>query len=62
MRNLLKTILISVGTYCLLTIPHFIYMYSWGKYGIQYSTEAILAIATISSILSVPISNLKMFK
>jgi ABC-type multidrug transport system permease subunit len=62
MKDLFKTILISVGTYCLLTLPHFIYMYTWGNHGIQYSFEVLIAIATLSSILSVPISKSKFFK
>ncbi len=61
MNNILKTILIGVGLYCLLTLPHFIYMYTWGEHGIKYSFEVILLIATVSSILSVPISKMKMF-
>ena len=62
MKNLLKTILISVSLYCLLTLPHFIYMYSNGTNGIEYSLEVVILIATISSILSVPISKSKMFE
>ncbi len=61
MKNLFKSILISVVLYCLLTLPHFIYMYTVGKYGAEYSFEAILAIATISSILSIPISKMNIF-
>jgi hypothetical protein len=62
MNNPFKNILISVALYCLLTLPHFIYMYSWGKYGIDYPFELIIAIAAISGILSGPISKSKMFQ
>lgn len=61
MKNLLKTILISVSLYCLLTLPHFIYMYSNGTNGIEYSLEILLIVGTISSILSVPISKIDIF-
>ncbi len=61
MKNLLKTILIGVSLYCLLTLPHFIYVYTWGEHGIQYSFEAIILIATVTSILSVPISKMDIF-
>ena len=59
MKNLLRTILLSITIYCLLTIPHFIFMYTCGKNGIEYSNEVIAMVATLSSILSVYIINIK---
>jgi hypothetical protein len=59
MKNLLRSILLSITIYCLLTIPHFIFMYTWGKNGIEYSNEVIAMLATLSSILSVYIINIK---
>lgn len=61
MKNLLKTILIGVSLYCLFTLPHFIYMYTWGEHGIKYSLELIIVVGTISSILSGPISKMDIF-
>ena len=61
MKNLLKTILIGVSLYCLLTLPHFIYMYTWGENGIKYSLEVLILIASTTSIISVPISKMDIF-
>ena len=61
MKNLLKTILIGVSLYCLFTLPHFIYMYTWGEHGIKYSLEVLILIASTTSIISVPISKMDIF-
>jgi len=61
MEKFFKSILFSVGLYCLLTIPHFIFMYTFGSSGIQYSTEAIIFIGLISGFFGPSLSKLKIF-
>jgi preprotein translocase subunit SecF len=56
MDNFLKSIATSLVLYILLTIPHLICMFTWGKYGIDYGFEVMMLIGFISGILGPSIS------
>lgn len=61
MEKFFKSILFSVGLYCLLTLPHFIFMYTFGSSGIQYSIEVTMLIGLISGFCGPSLSKLKIF-
>ena len=56
MDNFFKSIATSVALFILLTIPHLICMFTWGKYGIEYSSEVTMSIGFICGILGPSIS------
>lgn len=51
-KELFLTINVGIAVYFLLTLPHFIYIYTWGNSGISYSTPIIFGLALISGLLS----------
>jgi hypothetical protein len=52
LKELLLTINVGIALYFLLTVPHFIYVYTWGNYGISYTFPIILILALTSGLLS----------
>ena len=56
MDNLIKSIATSVALFIVLTIPHLICMFTWGEYGIAYSSEAMMSVGFICGILGPTLS------
>jgi preprotein translocase subunit SecF len=56
--NFLKSLIFGLGLYCLLTIPHFIFLYTFGESGIQYPIELIFFIGLISGFFSSTLSKI----
>ena len=39
MNKFTKSIILGLGLYFLVSLPHFIYMYTGGQYGIEYEDD-----------------------
>lgn len=49
MKQFFATILVNCGIYCLLTLPHVLYVVSNGEFGFKYPITAVIPIAVVSA-------------
>lgn len=56
MDNFIKSIAASVALFIVLTIPHLICMFTWGEYGIAYSSGVMMSIGFICGFLGPTLS------
>ncbi len=52
MRKISLWILTSLAIYCVLTLPHFVYMQTGGTTGIRYSMLSIILTSVFSVVLT----------
>jgi uncharacterized membrane protein YqjE len=56
MNNFIKSIAASFALFIILTIPHLICIFTWGEYGIAYSSDAMMSVGLICGLLGPTLS------
>ncbi len=54
MNKFTKSIILGLGLYFLVSLPHFIYLYTGGQYGIEYAFEVIVPLGFICGLIGGP--------
>ena len=54
MNKIIKSILLGLGLYILVTIPYIIYILSRGQMGIEYAFEVVVPLAVLCGLIGGP--------
>lgn len=54
MNKVIKSILLGLGLYILVTIPYILYMFSGGQIGVEYAYEVSVPLAILCGLIGGP--------